>query len=61
MFKVKKTEHTNKTFRMPSELVERLEKLEQSKGVSLNNLVVQCCEYALDNIDSEPTVSADEN
>ena len=54
MFKVKKTEHINKTFRLPLELVKRMEELAQSRGVSLNNLIIQCCEYALDNIeDSE--------
>ena len=52
MYKVKKPEHINKTFRMPLDLVQKLEKLAQEKEVSLNNLVVQCCEYALDNIDS---------
>lgn len=51
-FKVKKQEHINKTFRMPLELVRKLEVLAQAKQISLNNLVVQCCEYALDNIDS---------
>lgn len=51
MFKIKKTEHINKTFRLPVELVEKMEKLAQSRGVSLNNLVVQCCEYALENIE----------
>lgn len=51
MFKIKKTEHINKTFRLPVELVKRMELLAQNKGVSLNNLVVQCCEYALDNIE----------
>ena len=52
MFKVKKTEHINKTFRMPLELVKKLETLAQEKQVSLNNLIIQCCEYALDNISS---------
>ncbi len=51
MFKIKKTEHTNKTFRLPIELVEKMESLAQNKGVSLNNLVIQCCEYALENIE----------
>ena len=51
MFKVKKIEYTNKTFRLPTALVKRLEILAQSKNVSLNNLIVQCCEYALENID----------
>ena len=50
MFNIKKTEYTNKTFRIPTELVKRMEFIAQEKGVSLNNLVVQCCEYALDNM-----------
>lgn len=41
----------NKTFRMPVNLVEKLLTLAQKNGVSLNNIVKQCCEYALDNID----------
>ncbi|MBR2906721.1 MAG: hypothetical protein IKC26_01590 [Clostridia bacterium] len=51
MFKVKKAEYINKTFRMPANLIKEMEKLAQAKGVSLNNLVVQCCEYALKNLD----------
>ena len=53
MFTVKKPDYINKTFRMPLELVQKLEVLAQEKQVSLNNLVVQCCEYALDNIDTD--------
>ena len=53
MFKVKKNEHVNKTFRFPVELVKKLEVLAQEKDVSLNNLVVQCCEYALENLNAE--------
>ncbi|MBQ8583887.1 MAG: hypothetical protein IJ488_04670 [Clostridia bacterium] len=52
MFEVKKPEHINKTLRLPLELVRRLEKVAQDKNVSLNSLVIQCCEYALDNLDS---------
>ena len=51
MFKIKKNEHINKTFRLPTELVKRMEEIAQNKGISLNNLVVQCCEYALENIE----------
>ena len=47
MFKVKKQEHINKTFRMPVELVASLEELAAKKEVSLNQLVIQCCAYAL--------------
>lgn len=53
MFKVEKTEMVNKTFRLPSELIEQLSKVAQNKGVSLNNLVKQCCEYALSHLDKE--------
>ena len=57
MFKIKKTENVNKTFRLPLDLVKKLESLAQNREVSLNNLVIQCCEYALENIDN----SDDEN
>jgi exosome complex RNA-binding protein Csl4 len=50
MFDVKKPEMTNKTFRMPQDLVSALQEVAQAKGVSLNNLVIQCCEYALENL-----------
>lgn len=50
MFDVKKIEMTNKTFRLPIDLVKRLEIVAQQKGVSMNNLVLQCCEYALNNL-----------
>lgn len=53
MFKVKKEEYTNKTFRMPNELVEQLQTVAQEKQVSLNQLVVQCCQYALDNLEKD--------
>ena len=52
MFKVEKTEMLNKTFRLPADLVERLSIVAQNQGVSLNNLVKQCCEYALSNLDT---------
>lgn len=51
MFKVKKTEMINKTFRLPLKLVQELQTVAQNKDVSLNNLVQQCCEYALAHLD----------
>lgn len=51
MFKIEKPEMINKTFRMPLELVEEMQKIAQEQGISLNNLVVQCCEYALKNLE----------
>ena len=59
MFKIQKIEYTNKTVRLPTELVKNMETLAQNKGVSLNNLVIQCCEYALANL--EQTSSEQEN
>ncbi|HWQ41594.1 MAG TPA: hypothetical protein VN456_06115 [Desulfosporosinus sp.] len=50
MFKVSKPEMVNKTFRMPIELVDELSRVAQDKKVSINQLVIQCCEYALDNL-----------
>ncbi|MDE7424114.1 MAG: hypothetical protein K2N51_10510 [Lachnospiraceae bacterium] len=55
MFKVTKTEHVNKTFRLPVTLVQQLEQLAQNKDVSLNQLVIQCCEYALSNLEEDDT------
>ena len=53
-FDIRKPETTNKTFRLPSELLHKLEKV-----VSLNYLVGQCCEYALANLRDTQEVSTD--
>lgn len=47
MFKIYKNEYINKTFRLPAGLVKELTTLAQNNNVSLNNLVIQCCQYAL--------------
>lgn len=51
MFKIEKPEYTNKTFRIPNVLLSKLEVLAQTKQISLNQLIIQCCKYALDNLD----------
>lgn len=53
MFTVRKIDMVNKTFRLPATLVERLSTVAQAKGVSMNNLVAQCCEYALGELGEE--------
>ena len=54
MFEVKQTdEMVNKTFRLPVTLWEELSKVAEHEKVSVNNLVRQCCEYALANMKSE--------
>ena len=52
-FKIVKPEFVNKTFRLPKGLVKRLEFVAQNQSISLNSLVIQCCEYALDNLEAE--------
>ena len=42
-----------KTFRLPIELVDELGKLATTNKISLNNLVIQCLDYAIKHI--EPT------
>ena len=58
MFQVKKTEYVNKTFRMPRELVQELESVAKQKDVSLNQIVTQCCQYSLDNMDHRTSDAA---
>lgn len=53
MFRVQKEEYVNKTFRIPVSLLQQLEVLAQKEGVSLNNLVIQCCQYALQDLADE--------
>ena len=54
LFKVKQTEEMiNKTFRLPQSLLEELTKVAETEHVSVNNLVWQCCEYALNNMKAE--------
>ncbi len=54
VFEVKQTdEMINKTFRLPVPLLEELTKVAEHEKVSVNNLVRQCCEYALDNMRSD--------
>jgi predicted HicB family RNase H-like nuclease len=54
LFKVKQTEEMiNKTFRLPQSLLEELTKVAEAEHVSVNNLVRQCCEYALNSMKAE--------
>lgn len=54
MFQVRQNEEMiNKTFRLPQSLLEELTKVSEAEHISVNNLVRQCCEYALANMKSE--------
>ena len=52
MFEIKKPTSSNKTIRMPDTLIEKLEKLAAQNDISFNQLVIQCCEDALENLNS---------
>lgn len=53
MFEIKKTEYVNKTFRIKKSLIETLSKYASENNISVNALVTQCCEYALNNMKIE--------
>ncbi|MCL2841794.1 MAG: toxin-antitoxin system HicB family antitoxin [Defluviitaleaceae bacterium] len=58
MFKIRKGyDSESKTFRLPIELIEKLNVLATQNKLSLNQLVVQCLDYAVDNI--EPNTKKD--
>ena len=57
MFEIKKPTSSNKTIRMPDYLIEKLETLAAKNDISFNQLVVQCCMYALDNLDETKNIS----
>lgn len=50
-FKIEKPEYVNRTFRITKELAETLSEIAQREGISVNELVVQCCNYAISNMD----------
>lgn len=51
MLKIKKTEYQNKTFRLPVPLIERLAQTAQKNDISMTKLVIELCEYGLENLD----------
>lgn len=53
MFEIKKPSSSNKTIRMPDQLIEKLEKLAAKHDISFNQLVIQCCEYAINNMEHD--------
>lgn len=52
MFKLKKIESSNKTIRMPNDLIEQLENLANENDISFNQTIIQCCKYALEHLDN---------
>jgi len=53
MFNLRKEETVSKTFRIPKNLLKKLEKLSDEKNMSLSKIIIQCCEYALENLEDK--------
>lgn len=58
MFKIQKGyDSESKTFRLPVKLIERLDVLTANNKISLNQLVIQCLVYAMDNLESDAKIN----
>ena len=55
MFKLKKeySEFENKSVRLPKVLIDKVQELAGEYEMSFNKVVIQCIEYALDNMEEE--------
>lgn len=55
MFKLKKeyTEYDNKSLRLPKDLIEQVQYLANENKMSFNKVVIQCIEYALENMETD--------
>ncbi len=51
--KIKREEYESKTFRLPVDLVEKLAVIAARNNLSMNKLVIQCLNYALDNLEDD--------
>jgi len=62
-FEIRKVVSVNRTIRMNNEMLERMDSLASKNGISFNQLVVQCCDFALTSMqgDSTPADTEDEN
>lgn len=57
MWKIQKGYNAvSKSFRLPEELVEKLDKLAFENNLSLNQLVIQCLNYAVENLEQDDDV-----
>ncbi len=62
MFKIRNeySEYITKTFRIPSEINDQLDKLSTLHKTSVNKVVIQCLEFALDNIEEDKPINGEE-
>lgn len=52
-FRITKQEYANRTLRFPVDLLNELTAISSRNNISLNALVVDCCRYALENIEED--------
>lgn len=52
-FIIKKPSSSNRTIRMPDAMIENMGKIANEQGISFNQLVIQCCEFALEHLHKE--------
>lgn len=45
--KGKYSEYSSKTFRLPNEIINKLEEIAKENNTSVNRIVIQCLEYAI--------------
>ena len=59
MFTLKKefAEYENKSLRLPKDLINTVQQLANENNMSFNKVVIQCIEYALDNMDNKNNFS----
>lgn len=60
-FIIKKPKSSNRTIRMPDPLIEKIGKLATAQGISFNQLVVQCCEFALEHLKDDENKNSGTN
>lgn len=51
--KEKYDSYSSKTFRLPDTIIHKLEELAKENNTSVNKIVIQCLEYAIQNSSSE--------
>lgn len=49
-FIIKKPKSSNRTIRMPDDLIDKISRIAAEQDISFNQLVVQCCEFALEHL-----------
>ncbi len=59
MFAIKKdyVEYENKSLRLPKDLIDKVQDLANENSLSFNKVVIQCIEYALDNMEKTETTN----